>query len=130
MSLVDHQDSAMLLSQIYDIRERRFISVHTEQRLCYNELSAIARRIFQSPFELIHIAMSVYKDLCTRETTTVDDTGMIERIAQNHISLSHQNRNDARVCLETGIKYQRRFRSFQLRDPALQFFVQGHVPGN
>ena len=74
--------------------------------------------------------MSVYKDLRPRETTTVDDTGVIQRIAQNHITLPHQNGNDAGVCLEAGIEYQRRFRSFQLRDSALQFFVQGHVPGN
>ena len=74
--------------------------------------------------------MSVYKDLCAGETTTVDDAGVIETIAQNHVSFSDQNRNDPRVCLEAGIEYQRGFCAFQLRDLALQLFVQGHVPGN
>ena len=74
--------------------------------------------------------MPVYKDLCPRETTTVDDTGVIERIAQNYISLSHQNGNDAGVCLEAGIEHERGFRPFQLLDLTLQFFVQGHVSGN
>src|SRR4030095_10467865 len=98
--------------------------------LRYDELSAIGGRIFQSPLELIKIAMLIYNDLCAREAGTVNDTGVIESIAQNHIPFSDQNGNDARVGLEAGIEHERGFRPFQLRDLTLQFFVQRHVPGN
>ena len=57
----------------------------------------------------LEIAMPVDFRLGARQTATVDDAGVIERVAENHIAFADQRRKDARVRLKTGVENQRRF---------------------
>ena len=124
---VHHQHGGMFFGQLGQLRQRRQIAVHAEERIGDDQSSAIARRILQQFGQMIDIQMAIHMHLGPREPATVDQAGMIFRIGINRIAAIHQRRNRTEIRGKPGGEQQRRFGAFEFRQATLQFGMSGGV---
>src|SRR5690606_28461077 len=106
MSVIHHHKGTVLTSQSGDLRQPGYHPRHAENAVGDDQNFAVDLFILQDPREVVHIVVTVNADSGVAQPTTVDDTGMIQLIAQNQVSLLHQGRDDPAVADRTGSEQQ------------------------
>ena len=128
--IVDHHHRAEFLGDLNQIRERRNVAIHAEHAVGHDELARIAITLPQLGAQRICIAVGEPADGGTAEPAGVDDAGVVELVAQNHVVAPYQRGHGAQIGGEPRLQDQGRFHTFPLSDLALERFVNLHRPGD
>ena len=88
MRFVDDYRSVVSIGQAVQIFEFCPVPVHTEDAFDDDKSLALVRRQAKRMFELIEVRVRVNNFPTSRQSNSVDDTGVIEFIADNRVSVS------------------------------------------
>ena len=128
--VIHHHDGAELLRQGDQIRQGGDVAVHTEHAVGNQQRPACAARRFQKPAGRGHVLMRIDLLLRTRQARPVDNAGMVQFVADDHIVLTQQRRHGPGVCGKSGLIQQGRLGVFETRQFFLQFLMDRHVAGD
>ena len=96
--LVDHQPRIEGTSQFRDLAQGRNHPIHREEGVRDDEGAACSRPVFsQERPEVIDVAVCVHVNACSREAAAVDETGVIQRIAEDYVAGPGQGLNGSDV---------------------------------
>src|SRR4030042_5678110 len=97
LSIVDIQECIISLAEIKESLYRCNISLHTENCICNNNL--LPETLFaQQFFKVIQIFVSEYPCLCFAQPASVNNTCMVEFIAEYPGVFVCNGRYDACIC--------------------------------
>ena len=100
MALVDHYQRVILFRQLTDSVHRSHIAVHRENAVGGDDAETAVLGLLKAAFEIIHVGILVAETLRLAETDTVDDGGVVERIADDCILLSEKRLEQTAVGIE------------------------------
>src|SRR5208283_179875 len=100
--IVHHDQGAVALRQVANLPELGDRAVHREYAIGGDQAHTRVLRIPQRPFELVHVVVRVAQAARLAEPYTVDDAGVIERVADDRVLRIEQRFEQAAVRIETG----------------------------
>ncbi len=130
MRLVDEQPRAVLARELDDLRERREIAVHREDRVGRDQPPPLAAVAAQAPREVLGVEVPVDADARSREPAAVDDRGVVERVGEHGVAGAGERPDRAEVREVAGAEQDAVFAAFESRQALLQAPVDRHRPGH
>ena len=100
--VVDHDQSAELVSQIADALQVGNVAVHGEDAVCSDQLDAAILSLFQLSAQIFHVVVLVTESLSLAETDAVDDGGVVQLVGDDCIIGTEQCLEQTGVSVEAG----------------------------
>ena len=124
MRVVHHQHRMMCLAQLGNLRQVGNTPLHAEHAIDHDHLPCIGAQMLQDAFEILHVVMPKFKCFAKGQTTSIENTGMIEPIGNDKIPLLDQGRNGPHIGLIASAEEQSRFALHELRQPFFGFHMK------
>ena len=124
VTLVNHNHSVVLLSQLVNLVQGADISVHREYAVCYDNAEAVLLGSFQLFLQVGHIGIGITVALSFAKADTVDDGSMVESIGDDGILVGQQGLENTTVGIETGGIQDGIFCAEELGNLLLQLLVE------
>ena len=124
MSLVNHDVGIVLVGQIHDVGQLAHVAFHREDAVGDNELDTVRLALLELRFKRSHIVVLVLQGVGERETTSLNDRGMVLLIPQYIVIPAGKSGNDAQINTETGAVNHRILLALILGKLALELLVQ------
>ena len=121
--IIKIQECVSSSAEAIQFRDRRNISVHTEDRIRNNDPPATAA-LFHKLFEVGNIAMTVYDGLRIAQPAAVDDARMVMFVAEDDVLFRGKGRYHAGIGSISGIEHARRRHFFEPCDTPFKSFVK------
>ena len=102
VALVDHHQCIVLLSEVADLVDRGNVAVHREDTIGDDNAETLGLGFLQAFLQLGHVGIGIAIALGLAETHTVNDRGMIERIADDGILFGEERFEHAAIGIEAG----------------------------
>ena len=125
MAVVNHRQCAVAIGQVANVAKIGDRAVHRKHAVGHDEFLPAIRRLFQPGLQVIHIVVAIAKSLRLAEPDTVDDAGMIERVADDRVIGRQKRFEQAAVGVEAGRIEDRVIRPQPRADARLEFLVNG-----
>jgi len=132
VGVVHHQDDSEGLTEIQDLRQPGDVPVHGEDPVGDQELAPRRiLRLLQLIPQIRHVRVGVPHHLRLGKLAGVDDGGVVQGIAVDQILRRRSQRgNHRQVGAEARLHQDRRLRSLEGGELALQLDVGAHRPGD
>jgi hypothetical protein len=112
-------------------RPRRDVAVHREDPVGDQQLTATGlRRFGQQPLGICGVPVLEHLDLGLRQSRAVDDRGVVQPVADDHVVGSEDRRHRPRVRREPRLEQQGRIRVLERREPFLHVEMHAQLPGD
>ena len=98
--VIDHDQRLVLSGHIDKLRQGRNLAIHAEDPVGNHQPPSYPLRALESCCEVVRITVTIPDHLRSRQSTAINDTGVVEFVRENGIALLHQGRNHREVGVE------------------------------
>ena len=124
MSLVDHDRAVVLVLELNDCWQISQVALHREHTVDDNELDSLLGQLLEHTLEVGHVVMLVVELTGKRETTAIDDTGVVAIVADDIVVLAYYHCQHTLIDGEAGREAQAVVLADELGDFLFQLDVQ------
>ena len=83
MGVVNHQHDLIFLTQLDDLWQPGDAAFHAEDAIDHHHFADIRIKMVEDALQISRIVMTEFQRLAKRQTTAIDDAGMILAVGQN-----------------------------------------------
>ena len=100
MGIINHDERAILFGKVNNLWQRGNVTIHAKDAIRYHHylVGVDALSLFQHAAQPGHVFMWIDFAWCPVQTNAVDNTGMIQFITDNQITVLQQGRDNTQVC--------------------------------
>ena len=104
VAIVDHDERAVALGEVADLRQLRDVAVHREDAVGGDQLEARAVRVglLQPRLQLVHVGVGEAVALRLAEPDAVDDRGVVQRVGDDRVLGAEQRLEQPAIGVEAG----------------------------
>ena len=130
MRVVHHHDASELFGERAQCGQRTEVAVHAEHAVGDEQRPLAGRQRLQDLARGVDVLVREHLDRRAAQARTVDDARVVQLVRDNEVVLAEDRRHRTSVCREAALKHDRRFGLLERGEPALEFHVDVHRPGN
>src|SRR3989339_603474 len=124
MRIINHRNCPEFIGNLYNLRQRRNISLHTEYTVGDNKPTLGILFFGNLRFKVFRIAVPIPHDLGLRKASAINNTCMIEFVREDNITIANDCGNNSKICAESRLKGYRAFNSLKKRKFSFEFLVE------
>ena len=129
MRVVEHDERVVSSGELEERRQRRDGPVHAEDAVGDDHPLRRPAASAQQRIERVEVEVAVDANGRGREPGAVDDAGVVQGVAEDHVLGSRQGCDHADVARKAGPEEKRGFGALELGELALELAVDVGVPG-
>ena len=124
--LINHHPGVVLPGQGSNLSQWGQVTVHAEHAVCHNQALACRWTRVQQFVQMSRVSVTIDADVSPRQAAAVNDTGVIEAVAQDRIARPHESRQHPDIGVIARRKNESRFRFFEPGEAVFQLVMDGH----
>ena len=123
MTLVNHNQSVVLLCEVANLVHRGDVAVHREHAVGDDDAEALCLCLLQTLLQFLHVGVCVAVAFCLAKAHTVDDGCMVEGIADDGVLFREERLEHTAVSVEASGIEDGVLRLEVVADGCLELFV-------